>query len=227
MEPRKPEFDFFSTYWRIHQGPYRRHRYHWFIRPCRSDLFSFLLQRPPGICVEIGPGRGSVELEESNPTDASIDLFPWLFSTETGVVGDAHHLPFRSGSLAAIWGQTVCMHLSWNHVIAECFRCVKKGGIIAFLEPMRDNPLIRVFRRFDPSRRSHPRYLSSSDISDLADKFGPPSVSTYFLLSPITILLFRERRNIVSLLQSMDAYLLKRFPFLCRYAWYTAVYWKV
>jgi len=226
MKTRQPDFDFFSLYWRNDTGYRRYHRYHWFTHICRSDLFNIFEHRPPGPCVEVGSGRGSTLPGESGPTDVYLDILPWLLTRGSSVVADAQRLPFRNNTVAAFWGQTVCMHLSWQHVLEECFRCARDGGIIAFIEPLRDNPFVRIFRSIDPARKSNPHYLSHQGLEELGERFGTPQVKPYFLLSPLVLPLTRRHNAIVRSLQSIDAFLLGQYPYLHRYAWYATICWK-
>ena len=85
----------------------------------------------PGAIMEIGGGSGN--LKEFFPDAISSDILfvPWL-----DVVADAHHLPFKDGSLDNIVLFDVLHHLRGPvSFFSDAQRVLKQGGRILIMEP--------------------------------------------------------------------------------------------
>ena len=85
----------------------------------------------PGSTMEIGGGSGN--LKEFFPDAISSDIIfvPWL-----DVVADAHHLPFKNGSLDNIVLFDVLHHLRESvSFFSDAQRVLKQGGRILIMEP--------------------------------------------------------------------------------------------
>ena len=85
----------------------------------------------PGTILEIGGGSGN--LKEFFPDVMSSDIIfvPWL-----DVVADAHHLPFKDGSLDNIVLFDVLHHLRESvSFFSDAQRVLKQGGRILIMEP--------------------------------------------------------------------------------------------
>jgi SAM-dependent methyltransferase len=85
----------------------------------------------PGTILEIGGGSGN--LKEFFPDAISSDILfvPWL-----DVVADAHHLPFKHGSLDNIVLFDVLHHLREpGSFFSDAQRVLKQGGRILIMEP--------------------------------------------------------------------------------------------
>ncbi len=103
---------------------------------------SEILQKGAGICIDIGCGEGvhRQAIENAGYKWVGVDL---RFSRFISVQGDAHQLPFRSGSVSAVFVWQCLEHVKafWL-VIEEIYRVLKPGGMVfgstSFLEPYHD-----------------------------------------------------------------------------------------
>ena len=85
----------------------------------------------PGTIMEIGGGSGN--LKEFFPDAISSDI---LFVSWLDVVADAHHLPFKDGSLDNIVLFDVLHHLRESvSFLSDAQRVLKQGGRILIMEP--------------------------------------------------------------------------------------------
>jgi SAM-dependent methyltransferase len=82
------------------------------------------------------------------------------------VVGDAHALPYDAGAFDLVIGEGIIHHLDLDVALSEVSRVLKPGGRALFLEPLLDNPLLKLFRRITPSARTEDeRPLSAADLA--------------------------------------------------------------
>lgn len=182
---------------------------------------------PPGPCIEIGVGKGSLTIMEHNPATLFLDLFPRLLPRQHGVVADAQRLPFRDATISGIWCQAVLMHVTLPTFLNETKRCLRHGGIVGVIEPLSGHPLVQCYRRFASARSSCPHYPSFADFLRARENFTRSQVVPYFLFSPLVLPLLGRNHPFVDRLQNIDARLLNRFPGLSRFAWYTAAVYQV
>lgn len=150
------------------------------------------------------------------------------------VQANAEDLPFAPESFDAIYGKAILHHLDLRLAAAEVARLLPAGARASFAEPLARHPLIWLGRRLTPRLRTtdeRPPGLAELQrfAAQLAGAFGECEVQPFFLLSPLAYGLrllpggeaaFRwlHRR-----LQRLDAWLLKRFPALGRFAWYGVI----
>lgn len=86
------------------------------------------------------------------------------------VVGDAHALPYADGTFDLVIGEGIVHHLDLKTSLREVHRVLAPGGRAVFLEPLLDNPLLRLFRRLTPEARTDDeRPLSAEDLREIAD----------------------------------------------------------
>ena len=67
---------------------------------------------------------------------------------------DAHKLEFESNSFDLVIGQGILHHLEPEVALNEIYRVLRPKGRVVLLEPLADNPLLRVFRFLTPSART-------------------------------------------------------------------------
>lgn len=96
------------------------------------------------------------------------------------VVGDAHALPYDDASFDLVLGEGILHHLDLPTALAEVHRVLRPGGRALFLEPLLDNPLLKVFRRLTPKARTDDeRPLSAADLRMIARSGAWHVESTY------------------------------------------------
>lgn len=83
-------------------------------------------------------------------------------------VMDAHSMDFRSGIFDIVVGLGILHHLEFDVALHEIRRVLKPFGRLLLQEPLANNPLLKVFRRFTPSARTvDERPLTGNDIKRL------------------------------------------------------------
>jgi hypothetical protein len=102
-------------------------------RVYKEEFFARLLasRRPGGLSVEVGGGPGF--FKQFAPDIVSTDLIwcPWL-----DAIADAQQLPFRSNSVANIFGLDMLHHLATPMTfLGEVSRVLVRGGRLILVEP--------------------------------------------------------------------------------------------
>ncbi len=69
-------------------------------------------------------------------------------------VMDAHALEFADNTFDWVIGRGILHHLNLDVAASEVKRVLKPGGRAAFLEPLADNPLLKLFRFLTPKART-------------------------------------------------------------------------
>jgi ubiquinone/menaquinone biosynthesis C-methylase UbiE len=104
-------------------------------------------------------------------------------------VMDAHELHFSDNTFDFVIGRGILHHLDLDTAIREIHRVLKPGGRASFLEPLADNPLLRIFRALTPRARTEDeRPLSSRELMIIAQHF---QCSNYFfgsISAPVAVL---------------------------------------
>lgn len=136
----------------------------------------------------------------------------------------AEELSFDSEFFDKVIGSAILHHTNIELTIQGIQRVLKTGGQAIFIEPMNENIILRIWRRITPWRRSPlERALKLDDLETLA-KYFPKMECVYFCLTSIVtegLMILRPQSTIMarldSLLGKVDAFLLRKFPFLGRY----------
>lgn len=161
------------------------------------------------------------------------------------VIGEASNLPFSNELFDIVYASNLLHHMnSPEECILEMYRVVKRGGKVCFWDPLKHNPVINIYRNIATKVRSVDEVPLSIDIIKfLEDNFVLVEWDTFWIATLWIFLQFYfiERVNpneerywkkiivehdrlegIYSKLERIDK-ILKRFPFLKRYAWNIAV----
>jgi len=69
-------------------------------------------------------------------------------------VMDANRLEFPNASFDAIIGRAILHHLDHEQAVREVHRVLRPGGTAIFMEPLRDNPVWKLFRSLTPKART-------------------------------------------------------------------------
>ncbi|MFN3595953.1 MAG: class I SAM-dependent methyltransferase [Rubricoccaceae bacterium] len=141
----------------------------------------------PGVArvLDYGCGRGERSLSvlaHGREVDG-IDISPvYIAEAETAaraagydadrfrfVVGDAHVLPYPDAAFDLVLGEGILHHLDLPTALGEVHRVLRPGGRALFLEPLLDNPLLKLFRSLTPrARTDDERPLSAADLRAIA-----------------------------------------------------------
>ncbi len=143
------------------------------------------------------------------------------------VTADAEDIPFDDASFDFIFSRDVLMYGNWRKMLGECERVLVRGGRAVFMEALADHPAIRLYRRFgwDGAHRQFTRYLTYSDMRELASTFGKMDLEAFYFLSLASFyFLLRCRsepayRISLGLLNPLDAVLFRLIPALQKRAW--------
>ena len=86
------------------------------------------------------------------------------------MVMDAHNLEFDDAKFDYVIGFGIIHHLEQDKALREIYRVLKKGGEALFIEPLADNPLLKLFRILTPAARTVDEMpLSSKDLKRYAE----------------------------------------------------------
>lgn len=139
-------------------------------------------------------------------------------------VGDAQATGFPSDSFDLIIGLSILHHLDVRRALEEIRRVLRTGGRAVFIEPLAQNPLLRLGRRLTPAARTpdeHP--LTVDDWAVCADIFpGFRHREVEFVsipLMPLNLVLPEaSQAALAHRVSAVDDRLLERYPRLRPYA---------
>ena len=141
-------------------------------------------------------------------------------------VSAGESLPFASESFDIIFGKAILHHLNVDLGWHDLYRMLKPGGKAVFIEPMGMNPLLNFSRDHLPYAHKNPRGadipLTYDDINAWGKGFKQFQYREVQLLSMLERGLGRRIRMLP--LRKIDAFLLRRFPFLRKYCRYVVIY---
>ncbi len=105
-------------------------------------------------------------------------------------VMDAHHMDFPDDSFDLVAGRAILHHLDYETAIREIGRVLKPGGQAVFMEPLRDNPAVALFRHLTPRAHTDDELpLSRRQIAWADREIGPGAhLFVNFLSVPVAML---------------------------------------
>lgn len=146
------------------------------------------------------------------------------------VQANAEELPFKAGSLPAVYGKAVIHHLDMDIMARELHRVLPDRGRATFAEPLAYHPLIWLGRLLTPRLRTQDeRPMARTELVAFARRFARWQSQQVYLLAPLAYLIrvlpggegmFRVLHR---LLRGLDHGLLK-LPILRDLAWYGLVH---
>lgn len=139
-------------------------------------------------------------------------------------------LAFRDESVDLVYGRSVIHHLDIPIARDEIYRVLRKKGKAVFLEPLGQNPLIALFRKLTPKRRTpDEKPLTVNHIKTLAAPFSFANYTGWYLVSLLALIFcyFPPCRRLfeysLQILLPVDRFLLSRFPSLQRFCWVAVI----
>lgn len=193
-----------------------RHRRVWDQKPVlrrvyNEEFFARLLSqtKPDGASVEVGAGPGF--FKQFFPSVFSTDLIfcPWL-----DAIADAQHLPFRSASVANVFGLDMLHHLAAPmEFLHEAARILVPGGRLILIEPWITPFSWFLFRFFHQERcdlSETPWAPSNSDQTGEKRAFDGNQAIPYLLFGS---------RNRVRTLNSLPEFKLNALEPFCLFAY--------
>jgi len=139
-------------------------------------------------------------------------------------VSAAEKLDYADETFDVIAGIDILHHVDIAAAIVECHRVLKKGGLAVFREPIdvpgwdriRESKLVTKFFPKDASFENHitadERKLNNHDLEILKNKFPNITIDKFLLLSRFDPYLRKEHDPTPSLLEKIDAFLIKYIP---------------
>jgi SAM-dependent methyltransferase len=110
--------------------------------------------------IDISPGSIELLLNKVNDLGLRDRIFP--------IVMDCENLDFRGGEFDAVYGRAILHHLNVNRAMQEIYRVLKARGTSVFIEPLGMIPIINVYRKLTPGRRTHSeKPLGGKDIKSI------------------------------------------------------------
>lgn len=142
-------------------------------------------------------------------------------------VMDCEKLKYKDNSFDVIYGRAILHHLDMNRSICEIKRVLKDGGRAVFLEPLGMNPLINLYRKLTPDRRTpDEKPLDKRDFETISNagfsNFEHHDFTFFANLGIFlnTILKAPERVRInYDKIKKIDDFVLNKFCFLKKFCW--------
>ncbi len=211
-----------------------------------ADAFAYSLIDHPAdrLILDLGCGRGSHTLHfaRSGAYVVAVDLSGGMaaMTRQRAVAAgladrvvvqqmSAESLGFADATFDYVFGHSVLHHTDLERTRREVHRVLKPGGRAVFLEPLDHNPLLNLFRRLTPWRRTPTeKPLRMADLHFFAEPFVRGAHHEFYVLAlaAFGFVPLRSRalfRSTLRLLNAIDQQVLQRFPALRRYAWVTVL----
>jgi len=137
----------------------------------------------------------------------------------------AEKLEFPDEMFDLVAGHSILHHTDLSLTRYEVRRVLKPGGRAVFLEPLGHNPLINLFRRLTPQRRTRTECpLLFRDIEFFLEPFTQSTHYEFYLfaLAAFALLPLGSRRlfqTVVISLTYLDQFLMRIFSSLRKFAW--------
>ena len=188
---------------------------------CGTGSLSFYLAQEGATVVGIDLSRDLIEYckEQSKNLGLSID-----FREMNAQIPD-----FEEESFEIILGSRIIHHLPDPGLFFNiCKRLLKRNGFVAFIEPLKKNPIVELNRRFfAPKERTvHEHPLFIRDVINAGKIFGNLEHYEFFLLSPLAMyfsrfinkpFIFKTAYKILNFFEKP----LYKIEFLKEYCWQT------
>jgi len=147
------------------------------------------------------------------------------------ICAEAEAMPFRRDSFDAVYTKSVLIHTNLEKAAQECVRILAPGGMGIFVEPMKNNPFVNIYRRFfAPSQwKSITTYFDKQHLKLLAKPFGKARVRYFYLLSFAAFFWQFALRNVrqfrfwLRILWAIDKALFRVLPSLRRLSWFAVI----
>ena len=157
------------------------------------------------------------------------------------IIGSSESMPVDTASIDIVFSRSSIQYMNHEKVISECLRVLKSSGSLILIENLPYNPFViiyRLYRRLFAKTTAQREYVNSirnyltlKEVDGLRKMFLIVEHNEYHLFRIISIYLrLISKKQIVMildrLLSKLDALFFYIFPFLKRFAWFTAVYCK-
>ncbi len=211
-----------------------------------ADEFAFSLIDQPHdrtiLDLGCGDGANAVRLAHAGARVVAIDLSGGMVHATraraiTAGLDDrvasqqmnVEQLAFADATFDYVFGHSVLHHTDLHISRSEVFRVLKPGGRAVFLEPLDHNPLLNLFRRLTPWRRTPTeKPLSVAELRFFAEPFATSTHTEFYLLALAAFALVPLGNRVLfqaalRTLCNADRTLFRLVPALRRYAWVTVL----
>lgn len=157
---------------------------------------------------------------------------------------DAEKMSFKDEVFDGVLGCAVLHHGDINRMAQQTSRVLKKGGVAVFVEPLKYNPIINIYRKMASAVRTEDEHpLGFEDIKTISKHFSKTQTKEYQLTTLLIFVWFylverlhpnkarywkkvvweRDKyKTVFKLLNNIDSVLL-RVIFLRKYCWVTVI----
>ena len=140
----------------------------------------------------------------------------------------AEQLNYNDETYDLVVGFAILHHLDLSKAVPELVRVMKKGGRAYFAEPLGENPVVNLYRYLTPQYRTPTeKPIVFKEFNKFLVNFVSYKHTEYFFLTLLPIALANFSVRLASILMpyfiKLDAVILKKAPFIRRYAWYSLI----
>lgn len=138
-------------------------------------------------------------------------------------------LNYQNGMFDCVIGLAILHHLEFGPALKEIKRVLKSGGKACFMEPLGHNPFLNLYRFLTPHLRSKDEKPLRMNQFKMITKHFSNFYHQEFFLTAIFALVFHFFKlnklmiSIRNILVKFDTIILKIFPFLKKYCWYSVL----
>lgn len=226
---------FFDHYWK-EESLRRFDRYYEFVEVVNKNLYSKLSEHRGKRVLAIGVGN-STDLDFLNQLTSeivSVDISYYGLKESNDfmrVQMDANLMGFKAHSFDVVFMRTVFLHLQHRRTLLEIRRILQEGGTFFWIEPMKNNIFLWLYRLLiSPGRFTDVDYLTYDEILAMKSMFHHFWHSEYYLFTVFLIpiyLVFPWMRKVVRFFVSLEQRVLSRFECFRRFCWISYGYAEV
>lgn len=140
----------------------------------------------------------------------------------------AEKLDYEDNSFDIVFGFAILHHLELETALPELHRVLKPGGYAIFSEPLEGNPALKVYRNMTPQYRTvDEKPIDINEFTQDVANFSSFKHEEFYFISLLAFVLIyipgmsRFFESTLKPLMALDKVLLRTFPFLGRWAWYS------
>jgi SAM-dependent methyltransferase len=219
--------EFFDQYWGA-RSLRRFDRYYDFLRIATDDLFRKLETKQWQRVLVIGLGN-SDDIHLFGSLKAQIIAVDISFhglryvKDFVRIQMDGNCLGFKRGSFDMVFLRTVMLHCEHRRVLREIGRVLRKDGYFFWIEPLKNNPLLWLYRcMISPGRLTLSDYLDYDELDGFRAIFEDVWHRECFFFTVVLLpvfLLAPALRRIVRSLQRAEMRIINAVPWFRRWCW--------
>jgi len=227
--------EFFDLYWK--RKDFRRFdRYYDFLKGVNSDVFDKLsvFENKKILAIGIGDTKDIEYLKRLGGDVISIDISSNALKADDRIHRiqmDANEMGFKEDSFDTVFMRTVLLHLHHRKALLEIKRILHKGGRFFWIEPMKNNFFLWLYRFILSSGRfTKTDYLTYKEVQSFNRFFKNIYHREYFFVTvifyPISVL-FPGTQNLIQKFVGIEKRIVDRFKWLKRFCWFSYGYGEI